>query len=65
MIKLSIKPYCQDCPMFDPEVITAYPLNGWEPLHTVQCVRKEECKHILRYLENRIAKETKEKENGY
>ena len=55
MIALQVENYCQNCPDFEPYCNRLYSLDDHvETL--VQCVRKDRCKEIKKYIEQQMAR---------
>lgn len=61
MISLNVKDYCQSCPDFEPTVdrdTMRRPIGDGQTLlcadTVVGCRYLERCKHIMRYLENKL-----------
>ena len=61
MIKIDVKPYCQDCQIFEADVSNAYKTinddGEFDITDTViRCKRRNLCLDIKRYLEKQIQK---------
>ena len=70
MIELHVKPYCHNCPGFEPEleVVKLTTQNGWSPLPSykvttfVRCKYRGRCESIFEHMKKEEAK--KVNENG-
>lgn len=51
MIKLDIKPYCENCENFEADVEKFYAGHGVILTH-IQCSHANQCREIKNYLEN-------------
>ena len=60
MIRLDVKPYCQNCRRFKPTVNTdvSLDMNGKIMFvdSVVTCVRADECRCIHKYIQKEVAK---------
>lgn len=62
MIELDIKPYCENCTIFDPDVTAPLKLCG-ESLTYIRCARRGLCAGLVKYLEKEIRKSAIESAN--
>lgn len=52
MISVSVKPYCEDCPLFDADVLKLrYPTG--ECNTTICCEHRDACNAIYKYIKNK------------
>lgn len=51
MIRLDVKPYCENCENFDADVEKLYTANGMVLTH-IQCSHANQCREIKNYLKN-------------
>lgn len=64
MIELDIKPYCNDCPYFEPKITQSYFYIGKGKITLVGCEEWETCKNIENYLEKSMMQKEKENSSG-
>lgn len=52
MISIDVKPYCENCPEFCPEMMTKADVVSRTVNHSVYCQNQSICEHIHEYLKN-------------
>lgn len=62
MIELDIKPYCENCLVFEPDVTAPVKPYG-ESLTYIRCERRGLCAGLVKYLEKEIRKSAIESAN--
>lgn len=66
MIELNVKDYCQECGHFEPDVyknvLTAKGYIGYRTI--ISCQNRTSCEIIQRYLEDRIKRDSQEKQTS-
>jgi hypothetical protein len=56
-IELKIKPYCQECPNFEPEVMESFELDTKKRGRIVVCKSNYLCNNMERFIRNQIKNE--------
>ena len=54
MITLNTKPWCDECPQFDAEIIKMQSNDPWFTNHIITCANADACDAIKIYLENQM-----------
>ena len=59
MIEVKVKPYCENCKNFDPDMETFsgyYGDTGAFVKHTIRCIHRDQCASMENHIRNEIEK---------